>query len=95
MGKARSASRHLDPYRVELAKRTALAKHELAMQMVAERVKTDAEFASAVLKLAGEGLREEIKKDALETIERVEKEKNPAADIALDDPPPLEPFQTR
>jgi len=70
MGGLRSARRKLNKYSVNIAARVQLAKHELAMKMVAERVKTDAEFASEVLKLAGEGLREEIKKDALETVAR-------------------------
>ena len=70
MGKSRSASRHLDSVRVQMARRVELAKHEIAMKMVADRVKHDAEFASEVLRLAGDGLREEIKKDALETIKR-------------------------
>lgn len=70
MGKAKSATRRLDPVRVAMAKRTARMKHELAMTMVAERVKVDAEFAADVLRIAGETLREEIKKDAHETILR-------------------------
>lgn len=65
-----SMKRKLNQGRVQMAKRTELAKHELAMKMVAERVKTDAEFAADVLRVAGDGLREEIKKDALETIAR-------------------------
>jgi hypothetical protein len=71
MGKSRTAGRKLDPVRVQMAQRTQLAKHELAMKMVAERVKVDAEFAADVLKVAGEGLRPEIRKDAEETIERL------------------------
>jgi hypothetical protein len=69
MGKSK-AGRKLDPYRVALAERTARMKHELAMKMVAERVKVDAEFAADVLKIAGETLREEIKQDAKDTILR-------------------------
>jgi hypothetical protein len=94
MGKRRSASRQLDPYRVAIAEQTARAKHELAMTMVAERVKTDAEFAAAVLELAGEGLREEIKKDALETVARskanVEVDGHGTGAL-LDNPPELPP----
>jgi hypothetical protein len=71
MGKSRTAGRKLDPVRVQMAQRTQLAKHELAMKMVAERVKVDAEFAADVLKVAGEGLRPEIRKDAEETIARL------------------------
>ena len=62
--------RKLDPFRVMTAKRTERAKHEMAMQMVHERVKTDAEFAAKVLEIGGEHLREKIKKDATETVNR-------------------------
>jgi hypothetical protein len=68
MSKSRSAIRKLDPYRVSLAQKTAQAKHELVMTMVHERVKVDAEFAEAVLRVAGDGLRPEIKKDAEATL---------------------------
>lgn len=68
MSKKHSALRKLDPIRVQMAERTQRAKHELAMKMVAERVKVDAEFAADVLKVAGDGLRPEIRKDAEETI---------------------------
>ena len=71
MGKMKSAMRKLDPVRVQMAQKVQAAKHELAMKMVAERVKTDADFAADVLKVAGEGLRPEIRKDAEETIERL------------------------
>jgi hypothetical protein len=70
MGKMKSAMRKLDPVRVQMAQKVQAAKHELAMKMVAERVKTDAEFAADVLKVAGDGLRPEIRKDAEETIAR-------------------------
>lgn len=68
MSKKSSAGRKLDPIRVEMAKKVERARHELAMKMVSERVKVDAEFAADVLKIGGETLREDIKKDALETI---------------------------
>jgi hypothetical protein len=68
MSKSKSASRKLDPYRVQMAQRLQAKKHELAMEMVADRVRKDAEFAADVLKIAGDTLREDIKKDALETI---------------------------
>ena len=51
-----------------MAKRTQAVKHELAMKMVSERVKIDAEFAADVLKIAGDTLREDIRKDAEQTI---------------------------
>jgi hypothetical protein len=82
MSKLKSLARKMNPVRVQMAEQTALAKHELAMKMVAERVKTDAEFAADVLRVAGEGLREEIKKDALETIARAEKEKTVTPNVA-------------
>jgi len=81
------AARKLDPYRVALAQRTARAKHELAMKMVAERVKVDAEFAADVLKIAGETLRPEIRKDAEETIER----EDAAIKARLEQPSTIEP----
>jgi hypothetical protein len=81
MGKAKSAARKLNPMRVAMAQRTARMKHELAMKMVAERVKTDAEFAADVLRIAGETLREEIKKDAHETIARANAEKLTAVNV--------------
>lgn len=76
MGQSRSMSRRLDKYQVALAERTARAKHELAMQMVAERVKTDAEFAAKVLEIGGVNLRENIKKDAEATLKRHAEEVN-------------------
>jgi hypothetical protein len=68
MSKLKSAARKLNPYAVKTAMQMERIRHELAMTMVAERVKEDAEFAAAVLKVAGEHLREEIKKDAEATI---------------------------
>lgn len=72
MSKLKSASRKLKPFRVGMAKRVELAKHELAMKMVSERVKIDAEFAADVLKIGGDMLRPDIKKDAEETIRKEE-----------------------
>lgn len=89
MSKLKSLARKMNPVRVRMAEQTALAKHELAMKMVAERVKIDAEFAADVLRVAGEGLREGIKKDALETIARAEQEKGTGA--LLENPPELPP----
>lgn len=74
MSKKSSAGRKLDPIRVEMAKKVERARHELAMKMVSERVKVDAEFAADVLKIGGETLREDIKKDALETIAKTKAE---------------------
>ena len=71
MSKKRSASRKLDPIRVQMAEKTQRVKHDLAMKMVSERVKVDAEFAADVLKIAGDTLREDIKKDALATIKTI------------------------
>ena len=68
MSKSKSAGRKLDPYRVRIAQKVERTKHELAMQMVADRVKTDPEFAADVLKIGGTNLREDIKKSAQETI---------------------------
>ncbi len=68
MSKKSSYGRKLDPIRVQMAQQAQRVKHDLAMKMVSERVKIDAEFAADVLKIAGEGLREDIKKDAAETI---------------------------
>lgn len=68
MGNSRKLRRQLNRKSVEIANKVQLKKHELAMQMVADRVKYDAEFAADVLKIAGETLRPDIKKDAEETI---------------------------
>lgn len=67
---SKRAGRNLDPARVRMAENVQRAKHELAMRMVSDRVKKDAEFAADVLRIAGETLREDIKKDARETIAR-------------------------
>jgi hypothetical protein len=66
---SRFTDKHLDPYRVAIALKVQQAKHELAMKMVAERVKIDAEFAKDVLKIGGDNLREDIKLAAQATIE--------------------------
>lgn len=68
MSKKTSARRKLDPIRVQMAEKTQRVKHDLAMKMVAERVKIDAEFAADVLKIGGENLRADIRKDAEATI---------------------------
>lgn len=68
MGNGRSLRRGLQKRNVYLAEKTGRVKHELAMQMVAERVKTDVEFAKDVLKVTGGILRPDIKKDAEATI---------------------------
>lgn len=68
MGNSRSLRRGLQKRNVYLAEKTGRIKHELAMQMVAERVKTDAEFAKDVLKVTGGIIRPDIKKDAEATI---------------------------
>lgn len=75
MSKKTSFGRKLDPIRVEMAKKVERARHELAMKMVSERVKVDAEFAADVLKVGGLNLREDIKKDALETIAKANRPK--------------------
>lgn len=69
MGNLKSRKK-LDPIRVAMAEQTQKVKHELAMKMVLERVKTDAEFAKDVLYIGGENLREDIKNAAQETIKK-------------------------
>jgi len=76
MGKLKSAGRKLDPRRVQMAEQAFYAKHELAMKIVHERVKKDAEFAADVLKVARENLRPEILKDAQETVAKAKAETN-------------------
>lgn len=62
--------RKLKRENVYAASDVAVARHEVAMNLVAERVKTDAEFAALVIQ-AGQGkLRPEILKDANDTIAR-------------------------
>jgi len=78
MGNSRRLRRQLNKKSVEIANNLQLKKHELAMQMVAERVKRDAEFAADVLKIGGELLRADIKRDAEETILRQNKETLPS-----------------
>ena len=68
MGKLKSAGRKLDPRRVQMAEQAFYFKHELAMKMVHERVKKDADFAADVLKVARNNLRPEILEDARKTV---------------------------
>lgn len=78
MGK-RKLKHGLDKYRVAIALSVQRKKHELAMKMVAERVKTDAEFAKDVIKIIGElqqgDLRSNILEDAKKTIQLEETRK--------------------
>lgn len=68
MGALRSLRKKLNAEKVWIAQQVAEKRTEIVKGFVAERVKTDLEFAQDVLKAVGENLPEEIKKSAEETI---------------------------
>ena len=68
MGNTRSLRRKLNAEKVFIAEQVAQKRTELVKKFVEERVKTDVEFASDVLKAVGDALPENIKKIAEETV---------------------------
>jgi len=75
MSKLRSAKRRLKQDKIWIAEETQHQKIKFFQQAIAERVKTDVEFAKDVLKAVGENLPSAIKKAAEESIAKVAAEK--------------------
>ena len=70
MGGLRSARRKLNEKNIWIAKKVTQKRNEFAKELVKERVKKDAQFASEVLKAVGELLPTDIKEIAEATVAR-------------------------
>lgn len=69
MGNSRSIRKHLNHRKIWIAQQFQKKQIEKEKQIVAERVKTDVEFAKDVIKAVGDNLPDDIRKSAEKTIE--------------------------
>lgn len=83
MSKLRSARRKLNEKYIRIAQEVTQKRKDFVKELVKERIKKDAEFASDVLKAVGELLPEDFKKIAEETIANETSQKTEAQINAL------------
>lgn len=69
MGNSRSIRKHLNHRKIWIAQQFQKKQIEKEKQIVAERVKTDVEFAKDVIKAVSDNLPDDIRKSAEKTIE--------------------------